>query len=99
MYGTDGTTISRLADGSYAVTDGPSTFSLSNRDFNVRSFRSNVVLRWEWRPGSTLYAVWQQNRASTVAEGQHVGVNDLFGSLSAPGDNIFALKTTIWIAR
>ena len=73
--------------------------SLANRDFNVRSFRSNVVLRWEWRPGSTLVWVWQQNRASTVAEGQHVGVNDLFGSLSAPGDNIFALKTTIWIAR
>ena len=99
IYGTDGTTIARLADGSYTVTDGPSTFSLSNRDFNVRSFRSNVVLRWEWRPGSTLYAVWQQNRASTVAQGQHVGVNDLFGSLSAPGDNIFALKTTIWLAR
>ena len=32
------------------------------RDFNVRSFRSNLVLRWEWRPGSTLYLVWQQDR-------------------------------------
>jgi hypothetical protein len=37
--------------------------------------------------------------ASSVTEGDHVGVNDLFGSLSAPGDNIFALKTTIWLAR
>jgi uncharacterized protein DUF5916 len=99
IYGTDGTTISRLADGSYTVTDGASTFALANRDFNNLSFRSNVVLRWEWRPGSTLYAVWQQNRASSVAEGAHVGINDLFGSLSAEGDNIFALKTTIWLAR
>jgi hypothetical protein len=99
IYGTDGTTIVRVADGSYSVTDGASTFSLANRDFNVRSFRSNVVLRWEWRPGSTLFAVWQQNRASSVSDGSHVGVNDLFGSLSAHGDNIFALKTTFWLSR
>lgn len=99
MYGTDGTTLTRLADGSYRVTDGASTFSLSNRDFNVRSFRSNVVLKWEWRPGSTLYVVWQQNRRSSVPEGSHVGAGDLFGSLSAPGDNIFAIKTTLWKSR
>lgn len=99
IYGTGGTTITRLADGSYTVTDGPSSFTLANRDFNVRSFRSNVVLKWEWRPGSTLYVVWQQNRASSVADGSHVGASDLFGSLSAPGDNIFAIKTTLWTSR
>ena len=99
MYGTDGTTITRLPDGSYTVTDGSSTFSLANRDFNVRSYRSNIVLKWEWRPGSTLYAVWQQNRASSIPQGDHVGLNDLFGSLSAPGDNIFAIKSTFWISR
>ena len=37
--------------------------------------------------------------ASSVPEGQHVGLGDLFGSLSAPGDNIFAIKTTFWISR
>ena len=99
IYGTDGTTITRLADRSYVVTDGPSAFALTNRDFNNLSFRSNVVLRWEWRPGSTLYAVWQQNRASSIREGQHVSVDDLFGSLSAPGDNVVALKSTIWLSR
>ena len=99
LYGTDGTTLTRLPDGTYQVTDGPSTFALGNRDFNVRSFRSNVVLKWEWRPGSTLYVVWQQNRSSSIAEGAHVGVRDLFESLSAPGDNIFAIKTTLWMSR
>ena len=99
IYGTEGTTITRLLDGSYVVTDGGDTFSLGNRDFNVRSFRSNVVLRWEWRPGSTFYGVWQQNRSSSLASGDHIGVGDLFGSLSAEGDNIFAIKTTFWIAR
>ncbi len=99
VYGEDGTTIVRQADGSYHVTDGADTFSLSNRDFNIRSFRSNVVLRWEWRPGSTLYVVWQQNRESRVSEGQHVGFGDLFDSLTATGDNIFAVKTTLWTSR
>ena len=99
LYGSDGTTIARLADGSYNVTDAAATFTLSNRDFHVRSFRSNVVLRWEWRPGSTLYGVWQQNRASSESHGEHVGIGDLFGSLSANGDNIFAIKTTFWVSR
>ena len=99
LYGEDGTAIERLADGSSIVTDGDDTFTLSNRDFNVRSFRSNVVLRWEWRPGSTLFVVWQQNRESRVSDGQHVGLGDLFDSLTAPGDNIFAVKTTLWTSR
>jgi len=99
VYGEDGTTIERLADDSYVVTDGDDTFTLSNRDFNVRSFRSNVVLRWEWRPGSTLFVVWQQNRESRISQGQHVGFGDLFESLTAAGDNIFAIKTTIWTSR
>jgi hypothetical protein len=99
LYGTDGTTLERQSDGSYTVTDGTATFNLSNRDFNNRSFRSNVVLRWEWRPGSTLFVVWQQNRANSVPTGEHVGLGDLFGSLSAPGNNIFAIKTTLWRSR
>ena len=63
LYGTGGTTLTPLADGSLRVTDGDAAFVLPNRDFNVLSFRSNLVLRWEWRPGSTLYLVWQQDRA------------------------------------
>ncbi|MGE0705588.1 MAG: DUF5916 domain-containing protein [Vicinamibacterales bacterium] len=98
-YGTDGTTLDRLDDGSYRVTDGASEFALPNRDFNIRSFRSNVVLRWEWRPGSTLFVVWQQNRSSTESTGDHVGIGDLFGSFSAAGDNVVALKTTWWFSR
>jgi hypothetical protein len=37
-------------------------FDFSGLDFDVPSFRSNLVLRWEWRAGSTLYLVWQQDR-------------------------------------
>ena len=50
-YGTSGTSLRVNADGSQVVTDGATTINLRNRDFNTLSFRSNVVLRWEWRAG------------------------------------------------
>jgi hypothetical protein len=86
------------------VTDGASAFTINNPDQNNRSFRSNVVLRWEWRPGSLLFLVWQQNRATPFPSGANVvgdraGVGDLFSSLSEVGDNIFAVKMTLWRSR
>jgi hypothetical protein len=98
-YGTTGTTVQEAEDGSRVIQDGASSFTIGNRDFNVRSFRSNVVLRWEWRPASTLFVVWQQNRTNSIATGGHVGPSDLFGSLSARGENVLAIKTTFWLSR
>ncbi|HSU15786.1 DUF5916 domain-containing protein [Longimicrobium sp.] len=66
-------------------------------DFNVRSFRSNAVLRWEWRPGSTLYLVWQQDRSGDRDRIAHVGPRSLLETLDAPGDNFLALKVTYWL--
>jgi hypothetical protein len=97
-YGTDGTTISAPDSvGRRTVSDGSSRFTISNFDFNVRSFRSNLVLRWEWRPGSTLYAVWQQNRSSRDPFGEPVQVTDVFQGLRKDGDNFFALKVNYWL--
>ena len=96
-YGTSGTQLALNADGSQVVTAGGTSFTLRNRDFNTLSFRSNVVLRWEWRAGSTLYVVWQQDKADTEILGTRVGVGDAFRSLSAPGANIFLIKTSFWI--
>jgi hypothetical protein len=95
-YGTQGTALAVQPDGSLAVTDGSSAFTLRNLDFNVLSFRSNVVLRWEWRPGSTLYFVWQQDREERDTGANRVGVRDLFGSFATPGNNVIAVKTTFW---
>jgi hypothetical protein len=97
FYGTAGTTIALQPDGSRVVTDGTASFPLKNSDFNVRSFRSNVVLRWEWRPGSTLYIVWQQDREISETLSGRVGAGDMFRSLSAPGSNFFAVKTSFWL--
>jgi hypothetical protein len=97
LYGTDGTTITVLQDGSRNVTDGATAFTLRNSDFNVRSFRSNIVLRWEYRPGSTLFVVWQQDRRASEAIGDRIGIGDMFRSLSAPGSNFFAVKLSFWL--
>jgi hypothetical protein len=97
VYGRDGTTVTLGDDGSRTVVDGAETLVLDNRDFNFVSFRSNLVLRWEWSPGSTLYLVWQQNRSDFDATGQRVGASDLWDALGAGGDHFFALKIAYWI--
>ncbi len=97
LYGASGTTLAIAPDGNRTVTAGGSTFPLNNRDFNVRSFQSNLVLRWEWRPGSTMYAVWQQSRDARDPVGNRVGIGDVFRSVRAAGTNIFLVKTSFWI--
>ena len=96
-YGTEGTSIGRLEDGTLEVRDGADTFAIPNRDFSVRSFRSTAVLSWEWRPGSTLFLVWQQARSRELDEGIGAGIGDLLGSVGEGGDNVFAVKASYWI--
>ncbi|HEX7150891.1 MAG TPA: DUF5916 domain-containing protein [Thermoanaerobaculia bacterium] len=86
----------RRDDGAIVVNEPTETFTLPNRDFNIRSFRSNAVARWEWRPGSTMYLVWQQDRFADLAPGT-ARFSSLGQSLSATGDNILALKISYWL--
>ena len=99
QYGTSGTTIARGTNGDYTITDngGADTLQIPNPDFNILSFRSNAVLRWEWRPGSTLYLVWAQNRFGYQPTARLVGFGDLADSFGARGDNFFAIKVSYWI--
>lgn len=96
-FGTLGSTLTANPDGSQTVTIDGATFTLRNRDFNTLSYRSNVVLRWEYRPGSTLYLVWQQDRSGTETIGSPVSAGDAFRSITAPGGNTFMIKTSFWI--
>jgi len=96
-YGKEGgSTLVVNDDGSRTVAVDGATFTIDNQDFNVLSFRSNVVLRWEWRKGSTLFLVWQQNRESRTASGALVGGRDLWESFGAGGENLFVLKMSYW---
>ena len=47
---------------SRTIVDGTNAFSIDEPDYTVASLRSTAVLRWEFRPGSTLYIAWQQDR-------------------------------------
>jgi hypothetical protein len=101
-YGTDRTAIDRNADGSYTVADtlrsgAVDTFTLDNGDFDVLSFRSNVVLRWEWRLGSTLYLVWQQDRHADDDIARPVRPGRLWRAVQSRGANLFAIKVTYWV--
>lgn len=96
-YGTEGTTISRFGSDSLVVTVGAARLRLPVRDFNILSFRSNMVLRWEWRPGSTAYVVWQQNRGERRTAGSLVRPSSLYDTLTATGDNVFAIKLNYWL--
>ena len=96
-YGIDGRTIEEVDEGEYAITDGSETFEFSAEDFGVRSFRSNVVLRWEFRPGSAFYLVWQQDRFGFEEPGRRIRIKSLGQALSADGANFFAVKLSYWI--
>lgn len=73
-HGTDVGTISYDdASDRYAIDpdgSGPAAiFTVLNQDFNSQSLRGNAVLRWEYRPGSTMYLVWQQRRSDIQPNG------------------------------
>jgi hypothetical protein len=97
-YGTGGTSIVAEGDTAWRVTQGSSQFRFDNPDFDVRSLRSNLVIRWEWQPGSTLFLVWQQNRARDGFPRRDVGLGGLWDSFSSPGDYFLAVKASYWIA-
>jgi hypothetical protein len=97
LYGTDGTSITEQPDSSHVIVDGADTFTIGNLDFNRLLLRSNVVVRWEWAPGSTLFLVWQQNRARFAPTGDFIGLGSLGDSFGAPGDNFFAIKVSYWM--
>jgi hypothetical protein len=66
-------------------------------DFNFRSFRSTNVLRWEYKPGSALFVVWQQGRQDRVTDyGDFRFGRDIGGLFSTPSRNVFLVKFSRW---
>jgi hypothetical protein len=66
--------------------------------FNYKQFRSNVVFRWEYRPGSTLFLVWQQGRQDYLgAQGTRSFGGDFSDLFGLRADNTFLVKASYWI--
>jgi hypothetical protein len=66
--------------------NGTIDYSFGKRDFNVQEFLSNLVVRWEYSPGSSVYLVWSQTRSNFNDSGNLDLFNDL-GDLFDKGDN------------
>jgi hypothetical protein len=68
-----------------------------NADFNIRSFRTTNVLRWEYRSGSSLFLVWQQGKSDDQEYGDFRFGRDFGGVFSAPSRNVFLIKFSYWL--
>jgi hypothetical protein len=110
-YGRDVGTTTREAGARNLIDPdgaGPARpFRVDDRDFNLNSLRGNAVLRWEWRPGSTMFLVWQQERAGRLGAldaelaGREVGTFDVRNNV---GDifevrptNVLVFKMSYWL--
>jgi hypothetical protein len=69
---------------------------------DYRQFRSNLVFRWEHRPGSALFIVWAQGRDVAGSEAGSPGLwpgADLRDLFSSRPDNVLALKMSYRLSR
>jgi hypothetical protein len=57
----------------------------------------NAVLRWEYRPGSTLFVVWQRRQSHHAFVGDLNFERDVSALFEAPADNRFIIKMNYWL--
>ena len=79
--------------------DGSNDYSFDKPDFNVKEFLSNLVVRWEYRPGSTLYLVWSQTRGHFNNNGNFNFSDNITDLFDVKGNNIFLVKLSYRIGR
>lgn len=85
--------------------DGPSgpaqAFAIYNPDFRTRSLKLNTVLRWEYRPGSTLFVVWTHSRSGYFPFETSFDVTRDFGRelLHDRPTNVLLVKVSYWMGR
>jgi hypothetical protein len=101
LYGPDEITFDREGN-VYNVQEaqgGPgSRYSFDNPDFSFRQFRSNLVARWEYRPGSALYVVWSQGRTSASPLYDDSLGNSFDELWRSAARNVFLIKLQHWFS-
>ena len=75
-----------------------SDYLIRNPDFNFHEFRSNLVARWEFRPGSFIYLVWSSDRkGSNIFSDASLGDSyRMLGELVP--NNVFMVKVNYWFS-
>lgn len=71
----------------------------SSPDFGFRELRANVVLRWEFSPGSTFYLVWSQGRSHLSRDGSFELDRDLRTLFQSPSRDALMVKISYWMTR
>ncbi|HYQ95710.1 MAG TPA: DUF5916 domain-containing protein, partial [Candidatus Eisenbacteria bacterium] len=101
VYGRSTGTIQRDSTGVYRIDPdgaGPaSVFPVGDPSFNFRSLLGNAVLRWEYRPGSAVFLVWQQSRSEQQPFGDFDFSRDFRAVFESGPENIIAVKATYWL--
>ena len=108
LYGKDIGTIVRApatatTGATYTVDPdgaGPAqAFTFGDPDFTFRSMIGNAVLRWEYRPGSTVFFVWTQNRTGSDTNGNFDFARERTAIFSDRPTNVFQVKVNFWLGR
>ncbi|CAN5626842.1 hypothetical protein BH23BAC4_BH23BAC4_16960 [soil metagenome] len=99
VYGQDIGTATQTENGTRIEPGDRSSFTIPDLDFTYRSLRGNAVLRWEFRPGSTMFLVWQQRRTDFVSFQDATLIDDLGAIFRAPVENVLLLKASFWWGR
>lgn len=92
--------IAEEQDGTYTVNvDGNPNLTYGvSPNFNFRQFRSNLVIRWEYNPGSTLFLVWTQERTGFDDHGNFSLGNERRKLFDADATNVFLIKVSRWFS-
>ncbi len=96
-YGS--TELRRGPDDVYLVDedgDGAAEYGFDVPDFTVRELRSNLVLRWQYRPGSTLFFIWSHGRSDQTVDGDLRLGRDVDALVGAAGEHVVMLKASYW---
>jgi hypothetical protein len=87
-----------LLDADTDTLSGSTTVRFQDPTFTFRSLRGNAVLRWEYRPGSTLFVVWtRSSRIPDLPRGNIQFSDDASALFQGPSENIFLVKMTYWL--
>ncbi len=83
-----------LGDNSYSdPITGP------NSDYNYSELNSTLLVRWEYRPGSTLYLVWTRSRPEFDPAHDNLDISrDIDRMFSGNAQNLFLIKASYWMS-
>jgi len=79
--------------------DGMTDYSFELADFNFRELNTNLVFRWEYRPGSAFFLIWSHGRTSDpdATDGRYQPGRDLRALADEAGEHVIVAKLNYWL--